>query len=80
MNELIEKLIALIDERLKEKEPAVYEIDMTKKYIIALDQPLSANEFDHIRDVFTRWAKSDEPFLIIPGVKLRLIKVEALDE
>ena len=64
---------------MSDEQPAVYEIDLSKKYILQFEKPLPMAELERIRDEYKRWITSDEPILILFG-KIKLVKVESDDE
>lgn len=62
-----------------DNEPAVYEIDLTKKHILRVARPLSEVELAAFRDHISEWLSNDKPFLILFG-DVTLVKVEIADE
>ena len=52
----------------------VYEIDLTKKYILQLPDDLSMAEIDRIKDMIDKWIIGDSLFLVI-NKSIKLIKV-----
>lgn len=79
MSNLIDDIYKLLDERLGEKEPAVYEIDLTKKYILQIDEPLSMADMERLKQQYEPWIAGDNPIFFLFG-KARLVKVETTDE
>jgi hypothetical protein len=61
------------------ENPDVYEIDVTKKYILVFPERLSSHEAARMKDAIDGWMKSDKPFLIVDR-NVRLVKVEAADK
>lgn len=60
-------------------EPRVYEIDLTKKYILRFEYKLSQAVIARIGHQIKEWMASDQPFLLLDaGVKL--VRVETEDE
>lgn len=60
-------------------EDRVYEIDLTKKYILRFSEPLSMQMVDNLKRAFDEWAKNDQPFLLIDR-DVKLVRVESDDE
>ena len=59
--------------------PHVYEIDLTKKYILSFPQKLTVNDFARIKHEIDEWLRSDKPFLLIDE-DVRLVLVETEDQ
>jgi hypothetical protein len=62
------------------EQTAVYEIDLTKKYILQFDRPVSMEEAERIKAKIAEWKVSDEPFLFIAGGEIKLVRVEGDNE
>ncbi len=58
--------------------PAVYEIDINKKYILAMAAMPSSEVRDKIKQSIADWLKSDNPILFLYGMGdgIKLVKVE----
>ena len=57
----------------------VYEIDLSKKYILQVEQALSMAELNRLRDEYQRWITGDNPIFFLFG-KAKLVKVGTADE
>lgn len=61
-------------------EPFVYEIDLSKKYIIHFEDHLPLAVLENIRGKIHDWLTSkDQPFLILHG-NIKLLKVDTTEE
>jgi glycine/serine hydroxymethyltransferase len=60
-------------------ETPVYEIDLSKKYVLVFPYALSQEQLARIKDDINQWIKSDKPFMILTG-GARLMRVEAIEE
>lgn len=52
----------------------VYEIDLTKKYIIQMPSDLSMMELEQIKNLIDEWVLGDYPFLVL-NKSIKLVKV-----
>lgn len=75
----VDKLEQVIDRGSDEKHPGVYEIDLTKKYILAFDQVLTGYEAERIKEAIKTWMEGDNAFLVIDG-GVKLVKVDLPEE
>lgn len=57
-------------------QPSVYEIDLTKKYILQFARPLGLEELQRIVNCIEEWKTSDRPFLLLAGGDVKLVRVE----
>lgn len=64
---------------MSKDEPVVYEIDLTKKYIIRFEKPMPMAEYESFQRACIDWMKGDDPFLVVFG-NVKLVKVETADE
>ncbi len=55
-------------------EPIVYEINLSKKYIMLLPPGLSAQEYNRVKRLINEWAASDQPLLVI-SAEVQLVKI-----
>ena len=63
----------------QESDIPVYEIDLSKKYILSFRGVLSLEDREKIRQKIKEWMEGDDPFLLImDGVKL--LKIETPEE
>jgi len=53
----------------------VYEIDVTKKYIMVFESRLSLAGHESITRSIKEWLASDNPFLLLDG-RVKLVRVE----
>lgn len=60
-------------------EPAVYEVDLTKRYVLRFGEQLSMEQVERIAANVDEWVKSDRPFLLIWG-DVKLVRVDIPDE
>lgn len=61
----------------QEKNANVYEIDITKKYILMFSHYVPAAEIVKMQELVKEWIKKDDiPFLFIHGEDVKLVKVE----
>lgn len=67
-------------EEIKEPERvAVYEIDLSKKYVLAFYNFIPDDQYQRIREDIGKWLESkDSPFLFIRGYgsSIKLVKVD----
>ena len=61
-------------------DETVYEIDLSKKYIIVIERKLSMEESARLKANYRKWVESDEPILFLFGEKVRLLKVEEAED
>ena len=61
-------------------QTAVYEIDLTKKYILQFDRPISAEEAERLKAKVAEWKTNDQPFVFIAGGGVKLVRVEGDNE
>ena len=60
-------------------DPSVYEIDLTKKYIIRIKDPLSPPAVERITRELKEWMSGDKTFAILEG-DIKLVRVEVDNE
>ena len=57
-------------------QPTVYEIDVTKKYILLIEGHMSSQEISRVHDYIRKWVDDPkEPFLILNSNAVKLVKV-----
>ncbi len=62
------------------EKPTVYEIDLTKKYVLRYDLPLTQEHMHRLTNQIEQWLDSpNQPFLLLSG-DVKLIRVEDAGE
>lgn len=58
--------------------PLVYEIDITKKYMLTLDSALSDEEYKRINSRLKEWVNSKDPFILVDN-GMKLVRVSDIE-
>ena len=62
------------------KKPTIFEIDVTKKYILLIDAVLNTVQRERLDAKIKEWVAGDNPILIVNGLMAKLVKVEDANE
>lgn len=64
---------------MSEETKAVYEIDVTKKYVLVFEERLSHEERHRLNGLIDDWLKNENPFLVVSG-GVKLFKAETAEQ
>jgi hypothetical protein len=61
-----------------EVTPLVYEVDLSKKYVLTTDATLSHEEYERISGLLREWVNNNEPFVLLDG-GIKLARVSDIE-